>query len=731
MSQAALQLAQDRRSDPSENRDWSMLISIDEAAPLLGMSAGQLRRKCGDELLGRGMAINCKPPQGGNARWFVDRRYDLRLARGYAGAVHQTPDLGAYTQKQRTTAWRRVEAVKRLREARQSWSGRQKDWMPTLLSQIQSDLEIKVSRTSLLRWDQLYKAPADVVKLIDTRGGDQKSLGDPAAWDHLRGLYLSDRKPTLADCWRRTKIKAHAEGWTWCSYDGCRRQLDDRIPPETQLFHRDPRKWRWQMEPYIAQDTERFAAGECWVGDHCQLDLWCRVGSARNVSLVRPWITAWQDWRTRRIVGWTLSISPNSSTILQAFKRGMEDDANHGGPSSVWIDNGKDYDAWLFHGQTKQQRLAKRHLEAGYIDEPEFKGLFGILNPPIEVHFSLAYNPNGKARMERWFGTLHDQFDRAYVSYAGRSVEQKPESLKKVLEHPNQIPWFDDILGDLTEYIAAYNARAEHQIDDLIDAGQTISPDYAMAHWCERRLKLADPSSLNLFMQHWHKPVQMTRNGLRLTLSGQSLYYGAMDEALGAYKTLKGKDRPWLRVTYDPFDLSTVRVYNEQFEWVCDARMNDKGGGRVSQDDVKDLIKRKRDYRKALKTVESSRELEYLSAAEVLTLSSEQRDPEPPTPTDPHPMQIVRTPVDGQSEAVQQHRKAAGAEHDDMPAGAAGLPDLSDFMGDVTAPQNHSGASLPIDDFRYVASASSIDQDGDLDVDDDDDPYSAFKGGVL
>jgi len=68
--------------------------------------------------------------------------------------------------------------------------------------------------------------------------------------------------------------------------------------------------------PYIPQRTDRYDPGEAWVGDHCQLDFWVRAGK----KMFRPWLTAWQDWKTRRIVGYTLAESPNSDTILSALR---------------------------------------------------------------------------------------------------------------------------------------------------------------------------------------------------------------------------------------------------------------------------------------------------------------------------------------------------------------------------------------------------------------------------
>ena len=113
--------------------------------------------------------------------------------------------------------------------------------------------------------------------------------------------------------------------------------MDKRIDPETQVQHRQPAVYRHQMEPTIEQNPEAWKAGECWIGDHKQCDLWCLYGE----KLVRPWLTTWMDWRTRRIAGYVLSDNPNSSTILAALRHGLMDERNMGGPGVVWIDNGR------------------------------------------------------------------------------------------------------------------------------------------------------------------------------------------------------------------------------------------------------------------------------------------------------------------------------------------------------------------------------------------------------
>ena len=52
----------------------------------------------------------------------------------------------------------------------------------------------------------------------------------------------------------------------------------------------------------------------------------------------RPWLTAWQDVRSRKIVAWAIySHAPNSDPILSTFRQAV---LQQGAPVSVIIDNG-------------------------------------------------------------------------------------------------------------------------------------------------------------------------------------------------------------------------------------------------------------------------------------------------------------------------------------------------------------------------------------------------------
>jgi transposase InsO family protein len=553
-------------------------------------------------------------------------------------------------------ARQRRACVQRLRDARKTWPGAMRDWMPRLLQQLTASFpDLKMSRSQLYDWDQKYARPCDLVKLIDTRGGNTRGQSDPAAWKAFKDLYLHENQPSIRFCWERVKELAKENGWAWMSVERCYAQLNDRIPPEVQTRHRQPAIWRGQLRPTIGQNPEAWKANQCWVGDHKQLDLWC---TWRN-TIIRPWLTTWMDWRTRRVCGRVLSENPNSTTILAALRHGLLHERNMGGPEAVWIDNGKDYDAWVFHGQTKKERQSR--IEPA-LNEGTAAGIFTALK--IDAHFSVPFNPNGKSRLERWFRTL-ESFSKTFDSYAGFSVATRPERLNDVLKVPRLIPSFELVNTRIAQHIDGYNAQPDHDRDDMKDGGERLSPDAALARWTPTKRVMADPEALNLLLQQWHKPVTAGRNGIVLALCGRAVAYGQFSPELTPYKALSKADRKPLLVSYDQHDIRTVRVHDGNWRFICTAKMNQLGGlhgtDPISLKHVADLNREKALYERSLKHV-NSRTIVGLMTTEEQLADMAARDAAPPQTA--APMQIVRTPLDGQSEKVEraERRQAVGAE---------------------------------------------------------------------
>ncbi|MEM9881401.1 MAG: Mu transposase C-terminal domain-containing protein [Planctomycetota bacterium] len=610
--------------DPIDPRAW---VSIDEAAERLNKSVGHLSRQCRDVLgkFGQARKAPPPPPETGNPRWYIARTYHLALAEGSLGDDHQPPDLSAYSETQRRSAFARAACVKAYREARSTWRGAEKTWLPLLVKQLaEQHASIKVSVSSLRRWHRDYKRPADLSKLIDRRGRNKGGEEHPRVWEYFQGVFLDGRKISIHTAWIRADEFANAEGLAWCSYDVCRRQLDDRIPPQLQAQFREPERYRFAFRPYLPQDPEAYAAGERWDGDHAVLDLWCVFDG----KPIRPWVTVWMDWRSRRIVGCVLSDGPNSSTILAAFRQAMLNRANRGGPDLVWIDNGKDYDSYLFHGMTKAQRQkAKRErmrvresgrlakIDGGLrVDEPLAEGVFTVLD--IEAHFSIPHNPTGKARVERWFGTLHDRFDKTFKSYCGSTIDKRPEGLAALLKQPHKLPTFEHVRDRLADFVAGYNATVSMNREGAIG----LSPDQAMEQ-STRPARTFRKGVLEECLQHWHRPVRVGRNGITINPRGKALHYGRFDQRLVTYKRPgRGNKAPRLRVAYDPDDLRAIKVYtdNHRFIGVVAADGFANAQTPVGEKDLAKLIQKQRRAKARRREVAAHGLVEYLSTEEQL-----------------------------------------------------------------------------------------------------------------
>lgn len=663
--------------EPEPLGGWSQWIEAKDAAGILGFNRDHFLRRCRDELASIKGAMLCRPPGGGTPRWFVNRLFDPRLGERARANQQSAPDLLQLSQDEREEVFAKSACVKAFRDAKMFRPGKTRVWLPTLIAELRiAHPKLSVSKSGLYRWDGLLKTDADLLLLLDKRGGDQKSSGEKRAWDFFTHLYLSESNLTVATAWRQTAAWAKLNDALWCSQRTCARRLDEVIAPQTQILYRKPAAWRSRCQPTSTQDTEKFAAGRCWESDHTQMDMWVRYGDL----LIRPWLTVFKDWRTRRVVGFCLAPSPDSDTILAAFSHAIRDPANMGGPTEVVIDNGKDYDSYFWNGRTKSERRA-RILAKGYVDTNWFQGLYGLMN--IQVHFSLPYNPNGKSRTERWFGILHGDFDKLFPTYCGNKPENRPEELEQVLKRErHRIPTFEQVQRQVGEFIQGFNARAEHNISDLAENGVKLSPDQAMAQWCNVRLMPKSDKVLDLLLRHWYKPVAVGKNGITIAPYGVPLTYGQFNSELAKYKSVgqraRGKTNPRVLVSFDPNDLREVMVWTTEFRLIDRVRENKLGGlpGPLGREACKEHARSKHHYVRALRMARDGRHHEYMTAAESLRDAVlEDMASKLPTETTAAPgavpgnIRLVQTPLDDAVKDADRldMRKAVGAEYEPLP----------------------------------------------------------------
>ena len=627
-----------------------------EAAELMAVNADAFIRQQRVKLASKGQLRVAISPETSQRQWYLDRGFHPCLAVDAAKASTFMQAIEAAGRKRREKALMQLDCVRRFNKLCEPIEPK----MTAFLGSLRRDYpSLKISARSLFRWKAKISA-GGFESLIDTRGGHQAPEASPEAWAAFEDLYLHQNQPAVRHCWKLVRTLAAENSWRWVSYSQCRRKLDGKISPEKQLFHREPERHRQQLAPFIPQDVESFEAGECFVLDHHQFNIVCR----HRGSIVRPILTAAMCWRTRKIVGWFISEQPNSSTIMGVLKMAFEDENNLGLPKLVKIDNGRDFCARVFHGQTKRERQANLPTR---VNEDVSRGILAMLG--IDVSFADPFNPNGKARLERWFRNL-ESFYRGFDTYTGNSIDTKPERLSEILSNPGRIPDFSEVQARFADFVAGYNANADHSIDDLAEGGVRLSPADAYQRWHGTRRIVADPVALGLMMQMWHKPAPVTRRGISLCISGATLHYGQFEPLLSDFKAISKGNRPLLNCSYDPQHHESIRVYDSQFRFICTAKINQIGGqtGAISREHISTLMRDKSAYTRSLRHVAKHGLTQQLTTEERLAeVAARQREEDRAREEAPpaQPIRLVQTALDGQSKAVRndQTRREFGPEN--------------------------------------------------------------------
>lgn len=672
MTAAARRIA--NHAEPVSRRPDDEFVPIEQAARLLGCTSNALRLECARKLVNVGLARQIR--RGGRLKWCIHRSHDVRLASRAEDAQRVQELLARVSHEKRDLAQRRMKA---LLEYRRLIAG------PTSVRAVIDDWVERTKRgcglkalsyRTLRRWNA--EAPPSenrsvlLAWFIDERGGDRSVAAKGCsleAWCEFESVWLNEQQWKIAKAWRHVRALAAVNGWSWISLSRCKQLIQQRLDPARICMAREGLDaWRAKFGIKLEQHPEAYAAGELWVGDHSTLDFFVKVMRGGKWRAVRPVLTAWQDWRTRLIAGWHLSEQGDSDTIRCALHHGMTRLSHV--PTRVWIDNGKDFASEATTGITKHQRRAL--IAAGQDWREHFTeetgGLLAMLN--IDTHFARPYNHDGKARLERFFGTMHDEFDREFASYCGH----KPGAVAKHNVPVEQLPSLDEVRQRLQGFMQWYHDRSEHSIADLRDEQQRpLSPAEAWRTWLTTRTIMPAPEAMALLLKRWVHPKAVTQLGIGLDFgTGRKVYYGA---GLPDLQPFQGRKGHRLHVTYDPENVSEIFVYDSKFRFLCIASINNLYGGvdAISRAALREGMTRKREHEKAAKSYLSGGRLALMSAAEAGREAQQvidedrrrerQREGIAPEAV-PGSMRLVRTPVDDELMAVRRAeiRKAAGAE---------------------------------------------------------------------
>ena len=539
---------------------------------------------------------------------------------------------------------------------------------------------VRISERTIKRWIMKYHQQG-LLGLVDSRGGNHKveELISPDAFELFKSMYLTQQQLTVKVCWQNINYENRNQnrGWMIPGLRGMYRYVEKYIPLPYQILHREGlTAYEAKCAPYIEIDPDSLEPNQVWVGDHSQFNCWVRYQN----RWVRPWMTVWQDLKSRMIIGWYLSIIPNQTTILLSMKRAIE---KFGPPESVKIDNGRDYDSELFTGVTKQVRKAlgkdcivkkstgeiitkrpRKVLGKGYLDEKMLAGIYAMMD--IAVSFAIPFNAKAK-RIERLFATIDSQFTATFDLYCGKDTKRKPEDLVEKLKDPATIreaisfEKFEALFGS---YIEVYNANS-HSAKDMLEQNPAEVFQNRRIH------RVLAPGVVDLLLRVWSRELTVGKNGVQF----KGIFYGQYNAELLIYQGRK------VRLSYDPDDLRKVYIYDAAtFKLITIAEQNQlvSYGTAINEESLRNAMREKRrilrvakDFRNSELTRNMDLTTLTIRAMQEVEKNKRQKAENGGQKTEsrgPKILQPVRTPLDNQVAEHQRQKivkilkKAVGAE---------------------------------------------------------------------
>ncbi|OAV62751.1 transposase [Enteractinococcus helveticum] len=376
------------------------------------------------------------------------------------------------------------------------------------LTQIAKDAG--VSLRTVQRWHAAYRrnglaglAPAEPMK----RG----RRTHPELQRLIEGLALSKPRRSIAAIARTAQMKAAQQGWPAVSYTTVRSIIRALDPGMVMLAHHGPVAYRDQFELVWRHRAERPNA--TWQADHTQLDI---VILDTNFQPVRPWLTVILDDHSRAVCGYMVFLgAPSALNTALALRQGIWPKYHPnwpmcGIPEVLYVDHGPDFTSG---------RLAQTARDLHF-----------------EIIYSTIARPQGRGKIERFFGTLNTEL-----------LAELPGYLTDGQRQPDPVLTLADLDVAIGDFIADnYHDRPHPEL------GETPQQAWLGDGWLPRLPESVDELNLLLLRVAKHRIVR--RDGIHF----QGLRY--VSPLLAAYV------KEPVVIRYDPRDISEIWVfYNDQF----------------------------------------------------------------------------------------------------------------------------------------------------------------------
>ncbi len=418
--------------------------------------------------------------------------------------------------------------------------------------------EIEISTDILYRKYSAYQNEC-YTDLIDNRGGwnrgKSKLDDDGIIWQGFLQLYLDQRKPKIALCYREMSAfitEEYPELIEEIPSVSCFRRKIKTLPFAITEYAREGEKaFHDHCTPYANRDKSNIYANDIWVMDNYTFDVIIKE-DADSKTTKRMYLTTVLDVKSNVLVGWNITDSPDSNSTLDALRFSM---LRFGIPKQLYFDNGREFTTLDIAGDDRNRKVAKN--KKGNLP------VTIIAKLGIKIIFALPTNAQAKV-VERIHRIIKEQFCTAQDGYCGGTIIERPENLKKMIKYMN-IETEAELRRSFADYADNIFNVAEYGGGELKYKGMT-----AIAVWnasiAETSIRKASEDVLDLLMLRNAGFQKIKRDGVFITYHGKKVWY--YDEHL-TWQHIGKK----VCVRYDRNDPSTVRLYDEEdrylFSWQC------------------------------------------------------------------------------------------------------------------------------------------------------------------
>lgn len=289
-----------------------------------------------------------------------------------------------------------------------------------------------ISRRTLLRWLRSYRNGGFAALADRTRRDRNVSRWAAQSAQHQQiaelAIYVFLQEHLSKHmAWEVAVAGARQEQIEPPSYETIR-QILENVPASVKTLALDGRrKYEEIFAPYVRRGYTDFSAGEILVSDHAIHDVLVQndLFDAKDRRHMRLRFTGLLDMRSRMFTGYAWSQEGSSRSIVTCLRRSL----SRFGPSrELYCDNGKDY-----------QKIGKGARSSSWsVAEipPEAMGVIARLG--MDIRYCIKFHPQSKL-IERANNTLHQRFDRRFVTYTGPTPEKRPDRCIAALERHQKL----------------------------------------------------------------------------------------------------------------------------------------------------------------------------------------------------------------------------------------------------------------------------------------------------